>query len=315
MAFQQMEPDARQSDQQRIIQAATIIGAAFLVSRLLGVVRDATINYFYNIESLEANAFLIASRFPEIIFLVVAGGAIGSAFIPVFSGHFVHKDSAGGWRLFSSIVNLITVITTVTAAIAFIFTPFLVETLYSDLISSNPELRDMTIRLMRLMLITPIIFGISGVVMAALNARQHFLLPAIAPSIYNLGIIMGAILFAPNIMGLAIGAVAGAIGHLLIQIPALVLVKARYTPIISTADQGVRQVLKLMFPRVLGLSFGQLNHLVIQLMAQSMVLGSIPALTCAWRIMIMPQGIFGQALAIAAFPTFATLAAQDALDE
>ena len=315
MAFQQMEPDARQSDQQRIIQAATIIGAAFLVSRLLGVVRDATINYFYNIESLEANAFLIASRFPEIIFLVVAGGAIGSAFIPVFSGHFVHKDSAGGWRLFSSIVNLITVITTVTAAIAFIFTPFLVETLYSDLISSNPELRDMTIRLMRLMLITPIIFGISGVVMAALNARQHFLLPAIAPSIYNLGIIMGAILFAPNIMGLAIGAVAGAIGHLLIQIPALVIVKARYTPIISTADQGVRQVLKLMFPRVLGLSFGQLNHLVIQLMAQSMVLGSIPALTFAWRIMIMPQGIFGQALAIAAFPTFATLAAQDALDE
>lgn len=315
MAFHQKEPGARQSDQRRIIQAATIVGAAFLVSRLLGVVRDATINYFYNIDSLEANAYLIASRFPEIIFLIVAGGAIGSAFIPVFSGYFVREDSTGGWRLFSSIVNLVTIIATVTATIAFIFTPLVVETLYPDLISSNPELRDMTISLMRLMLITPIIFGISGVVMASLNARQHFLLPAIAPSIYNLGIIIGAILFAPNIMGLAIGAVAGAIGHLLIQIPGLILVKARYSPVVTIADPGVRKVLKLMFPRVLGLSFGQLNHLVIQLMAQSMVLGSIPALTFAWRIMIMPQGIFGQALAIAAFPTFATLAAQDDLDE
>jgi len=315
MAFEQMEPDARQSDRRRIIQAATIVGAAFLVSRLLGVVRDATIIYFYDIDSLEANAYFIASRFPEIIFLVVAGGAIGSAFIPVFSGHFVRDDSAGGWRLFSAIVNLITIITIVAATIAIIFTPLLVESLYPDLIGSNPELLDMTVRIMRVMLITPIIFGVSGVVMAALNARQHFLLPAIAPSIYNLGIIMGAILFAPNIMGLAIGAVAGAFGHLLIQVPGLFWVKARYTPVVTIADQGVRQVLKLMFPRVLGLSFGQLNHLVIQLMAQSMVLGSIPALAFGWRIMIMPQGIIGQALAIAAFPTFATLAAQNALDE
>ncbi|GMQ78366.1 MAG: murein biosynthesis integral membrane protein MurJ [Anaerolineae bacterium] len=315
MAFQQMEPNTQQSDRQRIIQAATIVGAAFVASRLLGVVRDATINYFYDIDSLEANAYFIASRFPETLFLVIAGGAIGSAFIPVFSGYFVRDDSVGGWRLFSAIVNLITIITTVIAGIVFIFTPLLIETLYPDLVSSNPQLKDMTVELMRLMLITPIIFGVSGVVMASLNARQHFFLPAIAPSVYNLGIILGAIFFAPNIMGLAIGAVAGAIGHLLIQIPGLVLVKARYTPVVTIADRGVRQVLVLMFPRVLGLSFGQLNHLVIQIMAQSMVLGSIPALTFAWRIMIMPQGIIGQALAIAAFPTFATLAAKNALDE
>ena len=123
MAFQQMEPNTQQSDRQRIIQAATIVGAAFVASRFLGVVRDATINYFYDIDSLEANAYFIASRFPETIFLIIAGGAIGSAFIPIFSGYFVRNDAAGGWWLFSAIVNLITLITIVIAGIAFIFTP------------------------------------------------------------------------------------------------------------------------------------------------------------------------------------------------
>lgn len=315
MAFEQMEPDTQESDRRQIIQAATIVGAAFVVSRILGLIRDATINYFYDIDSLEANAYVIASRFPEFIFLIVAGGAIGSAFIPVFSGHFVRNDPAGGWRLFSAIINLITLLATIIAGLAFIFTPLLIDTLYPDLVGLNPELREMTIRLMRLMLVTPIIFGASGVIMAALNARQHFLLPALAPSVYNLGIILGALLFAPNVMGLAIGAIAGAVGHLLIQIPGLFMVRARYTPVVTVRDKGVRRVLVLMFPRVLGLSFGQLNHIVIQVMAQSMVLGSIPALTYAWRIMIMPQGIIGQALGIAAFPTFATLAAKNALDE
>ena len=122
---------------------------------------------------------------------------------------------------------------------------------YADLIGNDPELLEMTVELMRVMLISPIIFGISGVVMSALNARQHFLLPAIAPIVYNLGIIAGAIAFAPNVMGLAIGTVAGSLGHLLIQIPGLRMKKARYTPVFTVRDPGVTQVLRLMAPRVL----------------------------------------------------------------
>jgi len=315
MALPEMETDTASSDRARIIQAATIVGAAFVVSRILGIVRDAVINFYYNIDSLEANAYFIANRFPELIFLIIAGGALGSAFIPIFSGYFVRDDARGGWRLFSAIVNLITLVTTIVAGIAFVLTPLIVDLFYPDLVAGNPALRDMTIELMRVMLVTPIIFGISGVVMAALNARQHFLLPAIAPIIYNLGIIGGAIILAPNVMGLAIGAIFGALGHLAIQIPGLFIKHAHYTPILSVKDQGVRQVLWLMLPRVLGLSFGQFNHLILQFMAQSMALGSIPALGFSWRIMIMPQAIIGQALGIAAFPTFATLAAENALDK
>jgi putative peptidoglycan lipid II flippase len=291
------------------------VGAAFIISRFLGLVRDAVINFYFDIDSLEANAYFIANRFPETIFLIVAGGALGSAFIPIFSAYFVKDDSAGGWRLFSAIVNLVLIVTTVFAAIMVLLAPQIVSLFYPDLVANDPALKDMTVSLMRLLLITPIIFGVSGVIMSALNARQHFLLPALAPIVYNVGIIGGAVLFAPNVMGLAIGAVVGAFGHLAIQIPGLYLERASYSAILSLRDRGVRQVLRLMLPRVLGLSFGQLNHLLIQFLAQSMTLGSIPALGFAWRIMIMPQGIIGQALGIAAFPTFATLAARSALDE
>ena len=315
MALPQLETEATQSDQSRIIQAATIGGVAFIISRILGVVRDAVINYFYDISSAEANAYFISSRFPETIFLIIAGGALGSAFIPTFSAYFVRDDAAGGWRLFSAIANLAVVITTFFAGLTALLAPQIILFFYPDLVADDPELLGMTVDLMRVMLLSPIIFGVSGVAMAALNARQHFLLPAVAPIVYNLGIIGGAVLFAPNVMGLAIGTVAGALGHLAIQIPGLVRQHAHYSPILTVRDPGVIQVGRLMAPRVLGLSFGQLNHLIIQFLAQSMAVGSIPALGYAWRIMIMPQGVIGQALAIAAFPTFATLAARSALDE
>lgn len=315
MALPQLDTESIPSDQSRIIQAATIVGVAFVISRLLGIVRDAVINYLFGITSLEANAYFVANRFPETIFLIIAGGALGSAFIPTFSAYFVRDDAPGGWRLFSAIINLVTVFMTVIAIVAILLAPQIINFFYPDLVATDPRMLDMTVALMRVMLITPIIFGASGVIMSALNARQHFLLPAVAPIVYNLGIIAGAIAFAPNVMGLAIGAVLGAVGHLVIQLPGLRMKQAHYSPILTLRDPGVHQVLRLMAPRVLGLSFGQLNHLVIQFLAQSMVLGSIPALGFAWRIMIMPQAIIGQALGIAAFPTFSTLAARSAFED
>ncbi len=311
----QPEVDPVSDDRLRIIQAAGIIGAAFVVSRLLGVVRDAAFNFYYSIDSLEANAYFIANGFPEIIFYIVAGGALGSAFIPTFSAYFVRDDAHGGWRLFSAIINLIAIASTAIAAIAALFAPQLISFFYPDLVAGDPELLDTAVALMRILLLTTIIFGVSGVIMAALNARQHFLLPAIAPIIYNLGIIAGIVLLAPNVMGIALGAVIGAIGHLAIQLPGLRRYAAEYTPLLTVKDPGVRQVLRLMLPRVLGLSFGQLNHLLIRFLAQSMIIGSIPALGFAWRITIMPLAIIGQALAIAAFPTLATLAAEQAYDK
>ncbi|MCB8985964.1 MAG: murein biosynthesis integral membrane protein MurJ [Ardenticatenaceae bacterium] len=309
----------------QVLRAAGLVGAAVLLSRVVGLVRDmVTLNYL-GTETLEANAYAVASRFPEAIFLIVAGGAIGSAFIPTFSAYFVRDDESGAWRLFSSVINLVTVVVAVIAVLVGIFAAPLIEFFYADQIALAPELLPLTVTLMRVMLLSTVIFAASGVIMGALNARQHFLLPALAPTVYNLGIIAGAVLWVQpdagptqgKAMGLAIGTVIGALGHFLIQLPGLVQKKARYTPIIRVRDPGVMQVLRLMAPRVLGLSFSEINKFIILFLTGTavMALGSLPAINVAFRIINLPLGILGIALGIAAFPTLSTLAARHALDD
>lgn len=313
------ESSTDRSARSQVMQAAGIVGAAVLVSRVLGLVREIVTKYYLGVTTIEATAYDAANRFPEAIFLIIAGGAIGSAFIPTFSAYFARDDEAGGWQLFSAVVNLTTLVITLFAGVTILFAPQFVDFFLADLIAEQPEIRELTVQLMRIMLLSTMIFGASGVIMGALNARQHFLLPALAPIVYNLGIIAGVVIwaslgYAPE-MGLSLGAVLGAFGHLLIQLPGLRQKGAKYSLYLSVKDPGVRQVLKLMAPRILGLSFSEINKFIILFLTGSMSLGSLPALTAALRIIIMPQGVLGQAMGIATFPTMATLAAKSALTE
>ncbi len=212
------------SDRAFVMRAAGLVGAALLLSRVVGLVREIVTRAMLGVTTIDATAFDIAKTIPEAIFLIVAGGAIGSAFIPTFTAYFERDDETGAWHLFSAVINLLTIVVTVIAVLAMIFAPDIVNFFYSANIAAEPELLYTTVSLMRVMLFSPIIFGASGVIMGALNARQHFLFPALAPTVYNLGIIAGALLVGPTplgpAMGLAIGSVFGALGHLLIQIPA-----------------------------------------------------------------------------------------------
>ncbi len=301
------------------MQAAGLVGAAFLLSRFVGLGREIVAKYYLGL-TLPATAFDAAQRFPESIFLIVAGGAIGSAFIPTFAAYFERDDAPGGWRLFSAVTNLTLLVTTAVSLLTFLFArPFTLFFL-NELVANNQPLLDLTVRLMRIMLLSPIIFSAGGVIMGALQARQHFLLPALAPTVYNLGIIGGAVLWPADlgegkVMGMAVGTVVGAAGYLLVQLPALRWKQARYQPVITLRDPGVRQVLRLMAPRVLGLSFSEVNKFATLFLSGLMSAASFPALTLAWKIMIMPQGILGQAMGTAAFPTLASLAARKAFDE
>ena len=318
-------PDGHRLDSGRrlVFRAAGLVAALALLSRGLGLVREIVVRQYLGVTTLEATAFDIASRFPEAIFLIVAGGAIGSAFIPTFAAYLSREDEAGSWRLFSAVLNLLTVVTTAISVLVMLLAAPFVTFFYADNIAQQPALLPLTVALMRAMLLSPIIFGISGMLMATLNARQHFLLPALAPSVYNMGIIVGGLIGAAlgggaplaTAWGLAWGTVVGALGHLLVQLPGLRGVGARYSPLLTVRDPGVRQVLRLMAPRVLGLSFSEVNKFVILFLTGAMALGALPALNAAFRILILPQGILGQALGIAAFPTLAALAARAARDE
>ena len=293
----------------QIAKAATLVMALFAVSRVLGLVRQMVVGSLFG-TSGELDAYLDAARIPEMIFLVVAGGALGSAFIPAFADHLEREDEAGGWRLASAVANLAVIGLTGVVGLTALFAPFLVRTVIGP--GFDPAQQELTTSLLRLMLISSVVFGVSGVVMGVLNAHQHFLLPALAASVYNLSIIGGALVLGPRlgVRGMAIGMIIGAALHLLVQVPMLRRYGARYIPTLGLNDPSVREVGRLVAPRMLGTAIIQLNFVVNNSLASMMGEGAISAVTYAWLLMLLPQGILAQAVGTAAFPTFAAQVAR-----
>jgi putative peptidoglycan lipid II flippase len=299
---------------QQIARAAGLVMVLFVLSRSMGLAREMIIGAQFG-TGADLDAYLAAFRLPDLLFQLVAGGALGSAFIPTFTGYLAREDRDGAWRLASGVANLVLVVMTAIAALAAVLAPWLVQKVIAP--GFDPSQQVLTARLMRLMLVTPVVFGVSGIVMGALNAHQHFLLPAAAPILYNLAIIGGALGLAPRlgVAGLALGVVAGSGLHLLVQVPGLVRFKARYWPVLTVRDPGVREVGCLMAPRVLGLAAVQVNFLINTVLASGLAEGSLSALNFAWLMMMLPQGVFAQAVATAAFPTFSALGARGKTNE
>ena len=289
--------------------AAGIVAAGFAASRLLGLLRSVAIADAFGTEP-ELAAYWVAFRVPDLIFQVLAGATLSAAFIPTFSRVVLQGGDRDGWRLASNVLNLISVATFLAAAVGFVLAPLIVPLLAPGLgkeIGHEDELRDLAVELTRLMLLSPLVFGISGMVTGILNARQHFLAPALAPVVYNLGIIFGAVVLAERwgVHGLAWGVVIGSAGHLLIQLPALRLVGMRWQPRFDLASEGVREVLRLAAPRVLGLAAAQVNLVVVIFFASFISDESISAVSFAFLIMLLPVGVIGMAISTAAFPLLA----------
>ncbi len=290
--------------------ASGLIAIFFVLSGVLGVVRQAIIGGRFGAGS-ELDAFAAAYRIPEMLFTLIAGGALGSAFIPVFSRFLGKDDLPGAWKLASATITLVALAGTALAAAAFLFSEAITRGILLPL--GTPAQQDLTAELMRIMLITVVIFGVSGLVMGILNAHQRFLAPALAPSMNNIGLIIGALLLAPSlgVRGLALGAVLGAALHLAIQIPWLLRIKPALRPVTSLRTPGVRDVLLLMGPRVLGSAAVQVNFVVNTALASGMAPGSLAALTFAFSLMFTVLGILGQSVGTAVFPTLAHLGAQE----
>ena len=167
------------------------------------------------------------------------------------------------------------------------------------------------------MLPSAAIFALSGLVMAILNSHQIFFLPALAPAMYQIGLIFGVLALAPRlgIYGLGWGVLLGAALHLVIQLPTLLRLKGRYSPILGLEDANVREVGRLMLPRLLGVAAVQLNFWVNTRLASSMVEGSVTGIVLAFALMLMPQAAIAQSIAIAAMPTFSAQVALGKLAE
>lgn len=308
------EGNPNSNTQQSINRAALVVMTFFILSRLTGLAREVIIGAQFG-ASAELDVYLAAFRAPDILFQLIAGGALGSAFIPTFAQYWTNNDQQGAWLLLSRLLNLVTLVLVVMAAIIALFALPLVQWIIVPGFSYEKQL--LTASLMRWMLLGTIVFGASGLIMGALNAVQHFLLPAAAPIFYNLAIILGAWLLAPTMgaYGLVVGTILGAVLHLAIQLPGLVQKRFEYNFDFTWRDPGVINVIRLMGPRALGLFTVQMQFLVNTILASGLPTGRISALNYAWILMLLPQGVFAQAIATATFPTFAAQVASGNREE
>lgn len=307
----------------QILQAALVVLFGFLASGVTGFIRLLIIaQQFSTGDALDA--FFAAQRIPEMIFVLVAGGALGSSFIPIYARQR-SLDEGQAWRLASAVMTLSALAAAVLGGLIALAAPFLVSSIL--LPESTPEVQDLTTNLMQLMMVTPFIFSISGLIMGILQSHGLFLLPSVAISMNNIGLIVGALLIAPalpptesigqvganNIYGLAYGAVLSATLHLLAQIPGLIQVRAKLRFLPDFRLPGVLEVLRLMIPRVLGLAVVQMNFVVNIILTDGMVAGSLGALNIAFQLMFFALGIIGQSVGAAVFPTLAALYAENDL--
>jgi len=293
----------------RILISALIVGAGFFVSKVTGILDDLILARTIG-PGPELDAYYAAFGLPDLLFTLIAGGALASAFIPVFTGFLTREERSGAWQLFSAVTNTAFIAAAIGSAVLALFAPWIVSETVGR--GFSPGYQQLCANLMRVILIGTVTFSISGVVMSALQANQHFFLPALAPIMYNLGILFGVIFLAPTlgVWGPTIGVVIGSVLHLLVQVPGLIKYKAKWTARLGWRDAPVRRVGKLMIPRILGLGAVQLAGVVTISLASTLAPGSVTALNYGWRVMQLPETLIATAIATAAFPTLSEFAAR-----
>lgn len=283
-----------------------------LAALLTGLIRQRIIAVQFG-TSAPMDAFIAANGLPELLFIMLAGGALGFAFIPIYTELLTSDDRNGADRLASQVVNSIFILALIVSALAALLAPTIVTAPWG-LAPRFPEpVQALTVELIRLLLFSTIIFAISSIVSSVLQSHQYFILPALSPTVYNFGLIFGALVLAPTmgIHGLAWGAIVGALLHLGVQIPGLFRFRVHWFPTLGWRNPALHRVAILMAPRVIDLmmaraSIDWLNANI----ASGLGEGRLSSLRYAFQLMNMPWTLIGTAIGIAVFPTLATLAAK-----
>jgi putative peptidoglycan lipid II flippase len=290
-----------------LARAGLIVSGAFLISRILGYVRLVVIGNTFG-ATPELDAFFAAFRLPDLIFQLVAAGALSSALIPIVSSLFTTDERPRAWRVVSTVINLMLIGLAVLATTIFILAPVIVPVITPGF---GPAQLDRTIELTRIMLLSPIFLSLGAVATSVLNSGGRFAASAVAPIVYNLAIIGAAVLLAPSlgVDGLALGVVAGSMGHLLVQVPPLRRLGFRYAPHIDGHDPQARRALALMAPRAVGLGVTQITFIVVTSLATLVGTGAVSDFNFAFALLQIPLGIIGVPLGIVLLPTLSRDAA------
>jgi putative peptidoglycan lipid II flippase len=282
-------------------RAAGIVVAGTLLSRVVGMVREMVIAHQFGLSG-QTDAYNAAFKLPDTLMYLIAGGALASTFIPVFTEYLQKDDHKGAWKTFSIVSTITALAATFFVVIAEIFAHEFVRLLNPGFGGARLNL---AVGLTRIVLPAQIFFMLGGLFMGTLNARKQFLVPALGPTIYNVGIIMGAFLRPElGIYGLMWGALIGAfIGNFALQIYKVVDLGLRFRPSLDISHPGAVKVWRLMMPIVLGVSLPNVDQIISFYFASKLPVGSTTAIGYATRLMLIPIGIFAQAMGIAILPT------------
>lgn len=282
-----------------ITTAAVVLGGASLLSRILGLVRDRLLTNQFGAGSL-LDSYYAAFRIPDFLFNLLVLGVLSAAFIPLFSDFFA-KDEKRAWEFLNRTLSTLgTVFLGLSVACA-IAAPLLMVVIAPGF---EGEKLEQTITFTRIMLLSPVLMGLSSLVGGALQSLKKFLIFALAPIMYNTGIIIGITILVPlfGTVGLALGVVLGAFLHLMVQFPALFASGFRPTWNWSPEHKDITTMLRLMGPRILALAASQINLVIVTIIASTLGDGAIATFNLANNIQYVPIGLVAVSFAVAAFP-------------
>jgi len=289
-----------------LLQSALIVIFFLGLGKVTGLLRTRLVGTTFG-TGPEYDAFTAANQLPEVFVTLIAGGALAAAFIPVYSAYLTSPQAKQAARLANATLTLVLLILGSISALGALFAPWLTRVILVP--DFPPEMQQLTAELMRIVLIQTTIFGVSGVLSSILNAHQHFALPAAAPMSLDIGYAVGVFFFVPElgIHGLAWGTVIGGLLHILIQLPALIRYRISYRPALGLEMAGVREIIRLMGPRIVTLGSVQVADLFIIRLTSALPPGSTSGYFYAYYLMQLPQTLLGTAIAIVVFPTLAEL--------
>jgi putative peptidoglycan lipid II flippase len=288
----------------KIARSAGVIGAATLVSRILGFVRDIVIAQLFGVY-LYAQAFVIAFKLPNLFRDLVGEGAVNAAIIPVFSEYLAKDKKAEFWELCNVLMNLLLVILAGITVFGIVFSPVLVR-LIAPGFANDPTQFAVTVKLNRLIFPYILLIGLAAYSMGILNSLRHFTIPAFAPCLLNISIIICALIWGEGIKGLASGVLIGGILQLAVQIPILYKKGFRFSFTNKFKHPAITKIGKLMTPRLFSSAIYQLNNFVDTIFGSLSFIvgnGAVAALYFSYRLIQFPLGIFGNSLSQAILPT------------
>jgi putative peptidoglycan lipid II flippase len=299
----------------RLARSAGVFGLATIASRVLGLVRDQVLAFYFG--AGDANdAFRVASRIPNLVRDLFAEGAMSAAFVPTFTRQLTQHGRERSWRLASSVINALLIVTGVVVVLGIVFAEPLVW-LFASEFSSVPGKIELTIDLTRIVFPFLTLVAVAAVLMGMLNSLGHFFIPALSPAMFNVAVIVMSLALIPfaDALGaqpitiVAVATLVGGLGQLVIQWPPLRREGFRYRPVLDVKDEALHHVLLLMGPGTIGMAATQINVFVNTVLATGEGTGAVSWLDFAFRLMYLPIGLFGVSIATAATPAISRMVA------